>query len=208
MGQKIDSLYKIVTIPAFYEGIQNLLGRKKAFTYLANGPLKTKSGDRVLDVGCGPGTLRAYLGDVNYTGIDMNAPHIEQAKAKYGHIGTFHCGNAVTDIDIAAGPYDLIICLGLLHHLEDNEAVTLISALSERLSGKGRLVTFDPVYTVRQNPIARKLNDLDSGQNIRTQKAYKDLFASLPLPLESKVLSGKLNLPYNHCCNVLYPHAA
>jgi len=208
MGQKIDSIYKAVTVPIFYEAIQNLLGRKKAFNYLASGPLVTQKGDRVLDVGCGPGTLRSYLGEVEYTGIDLNAPHIDQAREKYGHMGQFHFGNAVTDIDILAGPYDLIICIGLLHHLEDDEAETLISSLSERLSDRGRLVTFDPVYIPRQNPIAKKLNDLDSGQNIRTQPAYKALFDTLKFNLESDVLKGKLNVPYNHCCNVFYSKAA
>ena len=208
MGQKIDSIYKVVTVPFFYEAIQNLLGRKKAFNYLAEGPLATQAGDRVLDVGCGPGTLLSYLGDVDYTGIDLNAPHIEQAKDKYGHMGQFYYGNAVTDIDIAAGPYDLIICIGLLHHLEDDEAITLISSLSKRLSKRGRLVTFDPVYISRQNPIAKKLNDLDSGQNIRTQPAYAALFDILKFDLKSDVLKGKLNVPYNHCCNVVYPKVA
>lgn len=202
MGQKINSLYKVVTLPFFYETIQNLLGRKKAFRYLANGPLKTKAGERVLDVGCGPATLREYLGDINYTGMDLNAPHIEQAKANYGHQGEFFCGNAVIDIDKAPGPYDLIICIGLLHHLDDHEAIELLDSLSQRLAPTGRIVTYDPVYTEKQNFIAKKLNDLDSGQNIRTPEGYKGLFNTDIVNLETNVLSGMLNVPYNHCCNV------
>lgn len=202
MGQKINSLYKIVTIPILYETIQNILGRKKAFHFLANGPLKSKSGDRVLDVGCGPATLREYLGDIDYTGMDLNAPHIEQAKAKYGHNSKFFCGNAVTKIEKAPGPYDLIICIGLLHHLDNAEAMELLDSLSSRLAPKGRIVTFDPVYVDNQNFIAKKLNDLDSGQNIRTPEGYEQLFNTKSVDLKTDVLSGMLNVPYNHCCNI------
>ena len=201
MGQKINSLYKIVTIPAFYETIQNILGRKKAFRYLAAGPLKTKTGDRVLDVGCGPATLREYLGDIEYTGIDLNAPHIEQAKAKYGHHSKFFCGNAVTEIEKAPGPYDLIICIGLLHHLDNAEAMDLLDSLCLRLASSGRIVTYDPVYIDKQNIIAKKLNDLDSGQNIRNPGEYKALFNTQTFNLKTDILSGMLNVPYNHCCN-------
>lgn len=202
MGQKINALYKIVTVPILYEAIQNMLGRKKAFRFLANGPLKTKPGDRVLDVGCGPATLREYLGDIEYTGMDLNAPHIEQAKANYGHNSQFFCGNAVTEIDKAPGPYDLIICIGLLHHLDDDAATNLLDSLSLRLAPKGRIVTYDPVYIDKQNFIAKKLNDLDSGQNIRTPEGYKGLFNIKSVDLKTDVLSGMLNVPYNHCCNI------
>jgi 2-polyprenyl-3-methyl-5-hydroxy-6-metoxy-1,4-benzoquinol methylase len=208
MSQKITSVYKLVTIPFFYELIQNSLGRKKTLRYLAQGPLKTKPGDRVLDVGCGPATIRPFLGDVDYLGMDLNAPHIEKATADYGHMGRFICGNAVTDIESAKGPFDLIICLGLLHHLEDSEARTLLSALSARLSKTGRLVTNDPVYIPRQNFIAKKLNDLDSGQNIRTPEGYKALFVDENTDMQTLVLSGKLNIPYNHCCNIVQRKAA
>jgi len=202
MGQKINSLYKIVTIPIFYEIIQNMLGRKKAFRYLANGPLKTKTGDRILDVGCGPATLREYLGDVEYTGMDLNAQHIEKAIAKYGHNSKFFCGNAVTEIEKAPGPYDLIICIGLLHHLDNDDAIELLNSLSLRLAPTGRIVTYDPVYIDKQNIIAKKLNDLDSGQNIRTPAGYKSLFNIQSVDLKTEVLSGMLNVPYNHCCNI------
>ena len=203
MSQKITSLYKLITLPLFYELVQSALGRKKTRDYLCAGPLKTKTGDKVLDVGCGPATLRPFLlGDIDYLGMDMNPKHIEKATEAYGHMGRFICGNAVTEIHNAPGPYDIIICIGLLHHLDDDEAVELLGSLSERLSPTGRMITYDPVYIENQNLIAKKLNDLDSGQNIRTPEGYKDLFDLGYVDLKTEVLSGMLNLPYNHCCNI------
>lgn len=203
MSQKITSLYKLVTIPVVYELIQRTLGQKKTRNYLCNGPLKTNTGDRVLDVGCGPATLRPFLGDIHYQGMDLNPEHIEHATKNFGHLGVFICSNAVTDILNAPGPYDLIYCIGLLHHLDDDEAKTLINSLSARLADGGRLVTYDPVYIENQNIIAKWLNDLDSGQNVRTAQGYASLFDGIDLPLDTQVLSGMLNVPYNHCCNIV-----
>lgn len=203
MSQRITSIYKLITFPSVYEGVQTALGARKLRRYLANGPLQTRPGDRVLDVGCGPATLRPLLGDVEYLGMDLNAPHIAQATEKYGHMGRFICGNAVSDIENAPGPFDLIICLGLLHHLDDDEAEVLITALSTRLAPGGRLVTNDPVFIERQNPVARFIKNRDSGENIRTKAGYTALFAKARGQLESAILSGRLHVPYNHCCNTL-----
>ena len=208
MSQRTKSLYKLITIPKFYELVQSALGRKRTREYLCTGPLKTQPGIKVLDVGCGPATLRPFLGDIDYLGMDMNPKHVEQATQDYGHMGRFICGNAVTDTQSAPGPYDIIICIGLLHHLDDDEAVDLLGSLSERLADDGRIVTYDPVYIDKQNFIAKKLNDLDSGENIRTATGYSDLFDKSKLDLKTDVLSGMLNLPYNHCCNVATKIAA
>ncbi len=202
MSQRINSIYRLVTVPIVYEMIQKLLGQKKSRAYLCEGPLKTQSGDRILDVGCGPATLRNFLGDVEYTGIDLNSAHIEKAQAEQGHRGTFICGDAVTNMDKVPGPYDFIVCVGLLHHLDDDEAKTLVSSLSERLSEKGRLVTYDPVFIDNQNIIAKTLKALDSGQNIRRAEEYAKLFSADGFKLTTEVLSGMLNVPYNHCCNI------
>jgi len=202
MSQRTTSLYRLITLPSFYELVQSALGRKRTREYLCNGPLKTAAGDKVLDVGCGPATLRPFLGKVDYLGMDMNPRHIEKAVETYGHTGRFICGNAVADIKSAPGPYDIIICIGLLHHLDDNEAIELLGRLSERLSSVGRIVTYDPVYVEKQNFIAKKLNDLDSGQNIRTPEGYISLFNTERMTLRTDILSGMLNVPYNHCCNI------
>lgn len=205
MSEKTKSLYRIVTIPLFYEAIQKTLGRDKARKYLQENHLQTNSGDKVLEVGCGPGSLLPLLGDVDYLGMDLNPAHIEKARQSNGDNGTFMCGNAVTEVEHAAGPFDLIICIGLLHHLDDSEASSMIKALSKRLSPSGRFVSLDPAYIDNQNIIAKKLADLDSGQNIRTQPEYAALFPSKAFKLNSQELGGLLNIPYNHCLNVLTP---
>ena len=202
MSQRVKSFYKLITLPIFYELVQSALGRKRTREYLCKGPLKTRNGDKILDVGCGPATLRPFLGDVDNLGMDMNPKHIEKATETYGHMGQFICGNAVTDIKNASGPYDIIICIGLLHHLDDHEAIELLDKLSDRLSPHGRIVTYDPVYIDKQNLIAKTLNDLDSGQNIRTAEGYISLFNTKLISLRTDVLSGMLNVPYNHCCNI------
>ena len=51
--------------------------------------IKPRDGETVLDIGCGPATMLPYLGQVTYTGIDLNPAYIETAKTQFGDRGTF-----------------------------------------------------------------------------------------------------------------------
>lgn len=203
MSQRISKLYHLVTIPAIYKGLMSALGADRARRRLARELYAVPAGGKVLDVGCGPGSIYPYLPAVDYTGIDLNPRHVEHARALYGKRARFMVGDAARDLQDEAGTFDLVVVSALLHHLDDDQARRMLGRLCELLKPGGRLVTFDNVWLERQNPIARALNKLDSGLNVRFAGDYRSLVAGLPVSVEERLYRDLLRIPYDHFSMIL-----
>jgi SAM-dependent methyltransferase len=130
---------------------------------------------RVLDVGCGPGTNAAYFKDVDYTGLDINEGYIADAKARYGR--DFRVAD-VTKIDPAAlKPADIILVNSLLHHLDDAETDRTLGSLTRLLAPGGSVHILDLVLPDHWS-MARVLAKLDRGHFPRPVEAWRRIFGS------------------------------
>src|SRR5260370_6319198 len=69
---------------------------------------------RVLDVGCGPGTNAHHFADASYTGIDLNPAYIEYARQH--HQGNFVTADATTYRVDPVQHFDFILVNSFLHH--------------------------------------------------------------------------------------------
>ena len=159
----------------------------------------------ILDVGCGSASLLPYLGDVRYTGIDLNPQSIDHARNLHGDRGRFLVGDVAKGMPDGSDEFDLIIVSALLHHLDDAHARALFSSLADLLRPGGRIVTIDNVWLPEQHFIAKLVNRLDSGLNVRTPEQYTNLVAGLPLRVESRIYRDLLRIPYDHFCMTLTP---
>jgi len=56
---------------------------------------------------------------------------------------------------------------GLLHHLNDAEAIDLLELSRQVITRTGRLITLDPCYDADQSSVAKFLMDRDRGESIR-----------------------------------------
>ena len=91
------------------------------------------------------------------------------------------------------------MCIGVLHHLSDEQVQTLGRIVAERLAKLGRLVTIDPTFVERQNPIAHWLARSDSGRNVRTPSVYETLVRGAFDAVKVDLRHDLLRVPYTHC---------
>jgi SAM-dependent methyltransferase len=199
MTQRTTGLYRLGQLPRVYAAFQNFLGGERTKREIVSCYLRPHVGDRILDIGCGSASLRSTLGDVVYTGIGLNAKHIAAAREKHGEAGTFLCGDFQSLEGKIDGPFDLVMCIGVLHHLSDEQVQTLGRIVAERLAKLGRLVTIDPTFVERQNPIAHWLARSDSGRNVRTPSAYETLVRGAFDAVKVDLRHDLLRVPYTHC---------
>jgi SAM-dependent methyltransferase len=203
LSQRIEGLYRLVTVPALYKSIQTMLGAAGVRDIFVREVAGVLAGMRVLDVGCGPGSYLPHLPQVDYTGIDMNSKHVTHARARHGDRGRFIVGDAVEALAGEAGQFDVIIVSALLHHLDDAQAIALLTGLSRLCRQGGRIATLDNVWLPDQSPVARWLNSRDSGLNIRTPEAYARLAQEARLSVSSRIYRGLLVVPYDYFCMTL-----
>lgn len=157
---------------------------------------RPQRGDRVLDIGCGPADMLAYLPDVQYVGFDMSAKYIRAAQRRFGDRGQFFCQQVnATALDQFAA-FDLVIAHGVVHHLDDGEARKLFEVARAALKPEGRLVTVDGCFVPDQTRAARCLLKLDRGQFVREQQEYVALASQVFARVEADVRHDLLRIPY------------
>ncbi len=199
MTQTTRGLRSVLSHPAAYSALQNLLGAKRVRKALCADYIRAKAGDVVVDVGCGPADILEHIHvPIRYYGFDLSQPYIDAARAAHGDRGSFRCAD-ITDLPIDDfPPCQIAIAIGLLHHLDDDGARRLIGNLQERLAPGGRLITFDCAYWPDQSWPARFLISRDRGQNVRNGEAYHELAAPLFPSVKLTRRDDLLNVPYTH----------
>ncbi|HEU5018866.1 MAG TPA: class I SAM-dependent methyltransferase [Pseudolabrys sp.] len=202
MTQSLGGLYSALRLPWAYSALQRVIARKDARRVFVDRYVQPRAGDRVIDIGCGPGAMLDYLGEVDYVGLDLDPNYIRSASRRYGNRGRFIHGDAANIVDHIDAQADIVLAVALLHHLDDAQARSLFSAAAKFLVPGGRLVTLDCVWTVPQNPIARFLIAADRGKNTRTSAAYSALAHESFSTVEVHLRDDLLRLPYDHCIMV------
>lgn len=196
------SIKELLSYPLFYDALQALVGSSRARRLLVDEYIKPFPQAKILDIGCGTGNMRRYLPDyVQYTGIDINQMYINAAKKEFTINDTFICCD-ITDLGttkINRTLYDIILAIGLIHHLNDEKAKRVFIESRKLLSSGGRIVTFDNVYTSQQSCIARHIISHDRGKFVRNLDEYMNLICSSFQQVETIIRNDLMLIPYTHC---------
>lgn len=150
----------------------------------------TKQKVRILDAGCGTGVGTEYLAHLNpeaeVVAIDLSSGALAVAQERCQRSGAdrvqFH-NLSLYDVEQVAGEFDLINCVGVLHHLPD--PIRGLKALAQKLAPGGLMHIF--VYgelgrweiKLMQQAIALLQGD-QRGDYQDGVKVGRQLFASLP----------------------------
>lgn len=139
--------------------------------------LPIEDGSTIVDVGCGPGYLRSHLPQgCRYIGYDTDTPYINFARRHHAANAEYHCQIFDSAAARLSAPADIVMMNGLLHHLTDDEARTLLVDATACLRPGGRIFTLDGCYVPDQSWFKKTLLDADRGQYVRSQSAYARLF--------------------------------
>ena len=129
---------------------------------------------RVLDVGCGPGTNAAKFTHTEYLGLDMNPNYVEAAQRR--HQGRFAVADVRTYVPEAGARFDCVLLNSFLHHIDDRSCREILQRMATVLDDDGHIHIVDLVLPKRPN-MARLLARLDRGDYARPLQEWRTLFA-------------------------------
>jgi len=91
-----------------------------------------------------------------------------------------------------------VLATAVLHHLDDNHAVSLFELARRALKPGGRLVTYDGCFEAGQPKLARFVVSRDRGQYVRESAEFAKLAAQVFPQVRSFVRHDLLRIPYTH----------
>lgn len=128
----------------------------------------------LLDVGCGPAS---WLWKIGWTpvGLDVSCDYTKAFK----HHGQDAITGSACELPLANGVFDGVWCIGLLHHLQDDQARQAIREMLRVCRPGGHVIIQDAVLpeSAWRRPIAALIRRLDRGRSMRTRD---QLVALLP----------------------------
>ena len=193
-------LAAVLSKPWVYDLFTSLLGRERSQVKLVQDYVRPSPACRILEIGCGTGRILSYLPDsiADYTGFDLNPLYIESAKKRWKHRINcrFFCQKVEDAGTCQQGRYDIVLALGIVHHLNDSEADYLFDIAYQSLKLNGALITYDNVYIENQNRFAKWLISKDRGRAVRNIDGYKRLAAQHFGDIEGDILHDTLRIPY------------
>jgi len=192
----IEQIRLLLGFPGIYRLFGTLLGGAYRNTVLVSEYVRPKAGDRILDIGCGPGAVIPYLPRVEYIGFDISQKYISAARASFGDRATFICERVSTYPLTRYSYFDVALAIGVLHHLDDEEGSHLFRLAHDALKPGGRLVTLDGCLMKGQSWAARYFVSRDRGQHVRTSEGYLQIASSVFSDIAVSIRHDLLRIPY------------
>ncbi len=191
-------LRRLLGIPKLYSAFSRAAGGDARIVY-AREYIRAFPEARVLDIGCGTADILEFLpSGIEYVGFDASESYIESARSRFGPRGQFYCADVASQVGKAAVDFDIVLANGVLHHLDDDEAVDLFRIARNALKTGGRLVTLDGCYVEGQSRIARFLLSKDRGTFVRTESRYRQLASLVFAGVDVDIRHDLMRIPYTH----------
>jgi SAM-dependent methyltransferase len=184
-------------LPFLYNAFQAAVGATALRRRLIENHVRAKPGSKVIDIGCGSAPILQWLPEVEYIGLDINPDYIAFARRTYGTKGTFVVGDPQSVCgDSRFKGADLVLAIGVLHHLDDEDAAHCIRFAYDALNRTGRFVCHEPCWIPNQGAISKYIMSSDRGRNIRTEQQYRQLAAKVFRNVDAWVNTKPMRIPY------------
>ncbi len=160
----------LLSIPASYRLWQAPFAESKFAPILRHNDLSAV--ERVLDVGCGPGTNTHHFADADYLGIDINPRYVEYASERYSR--RFLAADATEFRVPPEERFDFVLINSFLHHIPDDDVRALMAHLATLVTDGGHIHVME-LELPPGRTIARALAKADRGDYARPREHWRSL---------------------------------
>jgi ubiquinone/menaquinone biosynthesis C-methylase UbiE len=198
-NQQIMRVQNLFNNPLMYKFFQTLISRKSTLEMIEIEIINAPDSTSVLDFGCGLGHHSKSFNNQIYLGIEPTESCIQVANRFYARQNVqFRVGDHKTLAEYQDASFDLVLAMGVIHHMNDNDYKEFITEANRLLKPGGRLVTLDPVLHDSQRRISKWVVSKDRGEWVRGQSDYLTTLKNSFSDIDTKIFSGLLRLPYDH----------
>ncbi|QOZ23951.1 class I SAM-dependent methyltransferase [Bradyrhizobium sp. CCBAU 51753] len=188
---------ELLRYPALYQAYQNVGGFFDARVKSIAEYLPLKAGDRVIDIGCGPGYIVQHLPrGIIYTGLDIDPSYISHARKKFSDQGAFQCRlfDEVVVKELTGADY--VMMNGVMHHIANATLRKLLQNIRTVLRPGGTLFVLEPCYRPGQRAIAKWILDNDRGDYIRNEEGYREILSDTFEKVRMIIREDYARVPY------------
>lgn len=190
MGLLASIVEKVSDHPVLFIFFRSILENDfKAIRAQIRRDMSVGKGQRVLDLGCGPGAFADMFVDDEYVGVDLNRRYIDWARQHKK--GAFIVSDART-IDLPDQRFDEILVFGMLHHLSDEDVRAVLREMSRLLAPGGKALVIEDIPALHKlNVIGHLIHNVENGEHIRKPEEYRVLYQEqLKVQKEEVLQSG------------------
>lgn len=189
----------LLKYPFFYNLFLRLLGSAENRKNFVKKYIQSADGAKILDIGCGTAEILNYLPEnCNYIGFDQSSEYIAFAKDKYNTRGKFHCADISSYNAENLANFDIVLAIGVIHHLDDDEALRLFEIAHKALKKGGRLISMDGCFTEKQSYLKRFILKADRGKYVRDADGYLQIARKQFENQEVNIVEKSGILPYTY----------
>jgi len=161
-GKTFTPALGLRALTPLYDSAIALLTREDVWRSVLIGTIALKQSERLLDVGCGTGSLAVRLAKVEpgaqVHGIDPDPDVLRRARSKATASGariSFHEGFLTDEFVAGAEPFDIVTSSLVFHQVPLAGKRALLSTMRRALQPPGRLVIAD--YGLQRTALMRRL---------------------------------------------------
>lgn len=188
---------RLLRVPALYQTYQSVGGFFGARVKSIEEYLPLKAGDRVIDIGCGPGYIVKRLPrGIIYTGFDIDRFYIDHARKEFGDLGAFQCRLFDEALAKEFAGADYVTMMGVMHHIADDTLTELLRNIRTVLRPGATLFVLEPCYRPGQRAFAKWLLDNDRGDYIRNEEGYRAILSDTFEKVRMIIREDYARVPY------------
>ncbi len=156
---------------------------------------------RILEIGCSVGNISdafRNLPNIHFLGLDTDTVALGEARTRFAPLPHFEfTGMSMESLADTGRTFDYILFAAVLHHVDDDKAVSMLRASARLAAPHGRILIFEPDALRADDTIIFKLfYKLEQGLFLRRHEDLRSLVTQSGLAvLEDETVPIRPGLP-------------